>query len=236
MAARRTPAQKIEAFATRVDAKLRVDEESTTAMRVVTDSALRRILLDCGFKKRGSKNVAQIEAALLAVGVYTDPPLSTEDLDWDTRIYFSRTPPTAQPEVQRVRFPAERKLEEFLEANFDYLLPGLDLVQRQYRVQSGQIDMLARDRDGYVVIELKLDEPSDNLVYEIDKYMDDVAAWVADKGTGESVRGIVVSRRFNERMHDILTTLAAADGRRIDWLEYSVDFALRPAGRGATGR
>ncbi len=226
--ARRTPAEKTEGFAARIDAKLRQDEQSSTAMRVVTDSTLRTVLQACGFKKRGSSNVGLIEAALLKRGVFADPALTHSGLAWEERIYFTRTRPSPDRDVHRVRFPAERDLETFLEANFDYLFPGLDLVDRQYRVQSGQIDMLARDRDGYVVIELKLGDPSDDLVYAVDRYMDDVANWVADQGGSETVRGLVVAARVDERMRRQLDDLARADGRRIDWMEYRVEFELRP--------
>ena len=129
--------ERIERYAARVDSKLRADEQATDSMRVFTDSSLRRVLKDCGFDRRGSRNVTTIQQALERRGVYPDPPLTTPGLDWEQRIYFTRTPPTRDPDLQRVRFPAERDLETFLVANFDYLFPGLDLVDRQYRVQSG---------------------------------------------------------------------------------------------------
>ncbi len=118
-------------------------------------------------------------------------------------------------------------METFLVANFDYLFPDLTFVDRQYRVQSGQIDILAKDRDGYVVIELKLDKPSDDLVFAVDRYMDDVANWVAKKGAAESVRGLVIAARVDESMREKLEQLAEADGRRIDWMVYEIQFELR---------
>lgn len=111
-------------------------------------------------------------------------------------------------------------------ANFDRLFDGLTFIARQFVVQHGKIDILARDRDGYVVIELKLAAPSDDLVFAVDRYMDDVAAWVAKNGGTERVRGLVVVGKANAAMRDQLDQLAAADGRRIDWMEYRVELRL----------
>lgn len=170
----------------------------------------------------------RISEALAERRVFADPPLSTPGLDWETRIYFRRTPASRDPLTRTARFPAERDLEDFLVANFDYLFPGLRLLDRQYRVDSGQIDLLAQDRDGYVVIELKVADASKDLVHKVDAYMDDVARWVEAKGTGEAVRGIVVTTRVNETMRAQLEAQARADGRRIDWLEYRIDLTLQP--------
>lgn len=227
MAGRATSGKRIERYADKIDAKLRADEDSDTSMQVFTSSYLGQVLEDCGYKKRGSRNLALIQHALVRRDVYPDPPLTAPRLDWKQRIHFTRTPPSRQPEVHRARFPAERDLETFLVANFDYLFPDLTFVDRQYRVQSGQIDILAKDRDGYVVIELKLDKPSDDLVFAVDRYMDDVANWVAKKGAAESVRGLVIAARVDESMREKLEQLAEADGRRIDWMVYEIQFELR---------
>lgn len=196
-------------------------------MRVFTDSALRRVLLDCGFKKRGSKNVALIEAALDRHGVYADPPLTTPRLDWEARIHFTRTPQVARLDEHRIAFRTEYDLETFLVDNFSYVFPGLRLKDRQFPVQSGKVDLLAKDTDGYVVIELKRGRPTERLVGQLLRYMDDVAAWLAERHDGASVRGIIVSEQVDDAMHRMLLDLAAARGRRVGWLEFRLDLVLR---------
>lgn len=226
---RLAPAERIERFADRIDAKLRADEQSETSMRVFTDSSVRRILKDCGYERRGARNLERIQQALVARAVYPDPPLTTPGLDWEHRIHFTRTPPSSEPDVQRVRFPAERDVEAFLEANFDLLFKGMRLERRQHPVQRGRVDMLARDRDGYVVIELKRGRPGDEVVHQLADYMDDVAEWLERKGRRESVRGIVVAGSADDDMYADLLALGSARGRRIDWLVYDIDFVLHPA-------
>lgn len=220
---------RIERYAARIDAKLRADEESDASMRVFTDSSLRRVLKECGFSRRGSVNTQLIQDALVRRGVHPDPPLTTPELEWEQRIYFTRTKPSRDPNVRRVAFPEERDLESFIEANFDLLFPGLDLEGRQYQVQSGKVDLLARDGDDYVVIELKLDRPSHDLAFQIVRYMDDVSEWLAARGVGVEVRGIVVSKYVDDRMRDHLALLAAASGRRIDLMRYELNLELFPA-------
>lgn len=229
MSGRTSAVQRIERYADAVDARLSADEQSATSMRVFTDSSLRRVLKDCGYEKRGSRNLHAIQQALLVRGVHPDPPLTTPGLAWDQRIYFTRTPPTGDRGVERVRFPAERDLEDFLEANFNLLFSGMKLVGRQYEVQSGKIDMLARDADGYVVIELKKGRPGDRLVNQLPRYMDDVSdADIAKGGTGV-VRGLVVASALDSPMHGRLVAIAAQKGRRIDWWQYRIEFEMEPA-------
>lgn len=229
MASQADTGERIERYAANIDNKLRADEEATDAMKVFTASSLRRVLKDCGYSKRGSTNTSRIQDALVRRAVYPDPPLTTRGLDWNERIYFTRTPPTGRPAVHRVRFPAERDLETFLVANFDYLFPELKLVDRQYRVQSGEIDILARDRDGYVVIELKKERATERLVSQLARYMDDVAKWVAANGASEAVRGLVITSEADAPMRQRLEDLARANGRRVDWMVYEIEFELRPS-------
>ena len=59
MAGRLSATEKIERYAAKIDRKLRADEQATDAMKVFTDSSLRRVMKDCGYSKRGSRNVAQ---------------------------------------------------------------------------------------------------------------------------------------------------------------------------------
>lgn len=229
MARRVRADERIAQYAAKIDGKLRADEKSTTSMKVFTSSYLGQVLEECGYKKRGTQNLHRIQDALARANVHPDPPLTTPDLPWKQQIHFTRTPASQDHDVRRVRFPAERALEEFLEANFKLLFPGLRLVKRQYQVQSGKLDMLARDRDGYVVIELKRTRPGDRLLNQLLRYMDDVSKEDRAKGGTGSVRGLVISSELDLPMHGRLAAIAAEKGRRIDWWRYRVDFEMEPA-------
>lgn len=229
MAGRTGATQRIERYAAKIDARLRADEQSTTSMRVFTDSSLRQVLKGCGYQKRGSQNLRLIQHALASRDVHPDPALTTPGLDWEQRIYLTRTPPSGDQHVERVRFPAERDLEDFLEANFALLFSGMRLEGRQYEVQSGKIDMLARDADGYVVIELKKGRPGDRLVNQLPRYMDDVSNADIARGGSGVVRGLVVASALDVAMHGRLVAIAAPKGRRIDWWQYRIEFEMESA-------
>ena len=57
---------------------------------------------------------------------------------------------------------AEAELEEYVIHHLDEIEPGLTIVQSQYILPNGRIDVLAKDRNGqYVVIELKVEKDTD---------------------------------------------------------------------------
>lgn len=57
---------------------------------------------------------------------------------------------------------AESELEQYMKEHLEELEPGLQLVQTQYVLPNGRIDVLARDIQGdYVVIELKVEKDTD---------------------------------------------------------------------------
>src|SRR5260370_438021 len=109
MTSQQAPASHVSArisrFVKKVEAKLAADEAAGN-MRVVTDHRLRIVMEQCGFERRGHRNVGAIEAALLANGIYAEPAITTPGLDRDQIIYLSRTPPSP-PEQRRLRWPAE---------------------------------------------------------------------------------------------------------------------------------
>lgn len=232
---RRRAVDKVGRFADRIDAKLRADERSTKTMRVFTDASLRRVVQQAGFERRGSRNLALIEAALKRRGVFADPPLTRPGLDWEERIYFTRTPQEPRSTERRIGFRTERDLEEFLVDNFDLVWPDLRLEGRQWEVQSGKIDLLARDDDGYVVIELKKDRPTKDLVHAVARYIEDVEKWVAERGRSESVRGLIVTGQHDARMHEQLADLALARGHQIDWQMFRLEMVMEPVMPGASG-
>lgn len=225
MGAGRTTRQKIDAFADRIDATLLADEVSDATMRVATKSKLRVVLHACGFEKSGARNLQRIEQALEDRGVYAHPPLTTPGLDRDRVVYFARTPWTGDGE-QQWRFPVEFHLNQFLVANFELVFPDLRLVKSEFEVPSGFIDILAKDDDSYVVIELKKDMPTNDLVHNLSGYMADVAEWARTRRGPKQVRGLVIAGVWDERMCGQLRTLAEAEGLTVEWRLYRARLSL----------
>lgn len=126
-------------------------------------------------------------------------------------------------------FYMEKQLEDFIIENWESTQLGKDLEliydegslkSQQYRTEIGPIDILAKDRKSgnYVVIELKKNQTSDDTVGQILRYM----GWVADKMNNPEVRGIIVSGKYDEKLH-----YAQQMVEKIDVYIYEVVFNLR---------
>jgi|SRR3989344_3364496 len=64
----------------------------------------------------------------------------------------------------------EKELEDKLEKNLNKIEPGLILIQRQKRVDTGIIDLFCKDKNGnYVIVEIKR-KPNTNVVAQLAKY------------------------------------------------------------------
>jgi hypothetical protein len=135
------------------------------------------------------------------------------------------------PTAEGMEFIMEKYLEDFIEANFNKIDFGakLELYQdeestgRQYPTSIGNIDLLAVDRqkNEFVVIELKKGRISDVVVGQILRYMGWVKANLA-KDTG--VRGIVISKEKDEKLEYALKSLP-----NVSLFLYTISFDLRRA-------
>ncbi len=64
----------------------------------------------------------------------------------------------------------EKELEDKLEKNLGKIEPGLSLIERQKRVDTGIIDLFCKDKNGnYVIIEIKR-KPSTHVIAQLAKY------------------------------------------------------------------
>lgn len=83
----------------------------------------------------------------------------------------------------------EKDLKEYLAKNPHVIEKGLKLIGKEFPTQEvGNIDLLLSDKKGYdVVVELKKDRESDNVVGQICRYM----GWVI-KNRKKKTRGIIV--------------------------------------------
>ncbi|HXX81966.1 MAG TPA: endonuclease NucS domain-containing protein [Thermodesulfovibrionales bacterium] len=84
---------------------------------------------------------------------------------------------------------AERNLEDFVLLQLEKIEPGLKLLKRQLGTTAGRLDILCQDHLGrYVVIELKREQGSDQVVGQILRYM----GWVQENYNTDNVRGIII--------------------------------------------
>lgn len=87
----------------------------------------------------------------------------------------------------------ERDLEDCFVRNIASLEAGLVFQERQFKTDVGIVDVLARDRNGYlVVIEIKIGEAKDSAVGQIARYM----GWLVKTKPSEKIRGIIVASDF----------------------------------------
>lgn len=229
-----TTVDRIERFVNRIDKNLRRDERSRTTMRVVVGCHFNVALAECGFRRRGEKNVAVIEAALARRQIYASPSMTDPEVQFEQLLHFSRTPPDpAQPSRRRLRFPVERDFENFLVANFDYLFEDMKLIKRQYPLTSGdKVDILARDkRSGdLVVMELKVTDRDRGTPSQIVGYMQEVQAHEKAKRKPHGVRGLVITTEPNEVLTGHVAALAEHHRFDIRWLLCHVEMALMESG------
>jgi len=126
-------------------------------------------------------------------------------------------------------FYLEKQLEDFIIQNWDNTSLGKEfslitkegvLLSQQYRTDIGPIDILVTDKKtgGYVVIELKKNQTSDDTVGQVARYM----GWVQDKLGDENVRGIIIAQSFDKKLEYALKLI-----NRVEVYIYEVDFRLK---------
>jgi len=136
----------------------------------------------------------------------------------------------AEEEIEeRLRFPLEKYLQEFIVANWEKTALGKALALHvedeeaavEYPTPVGRIDILARDRatGDWVVIELKRGMDSDRAVGQLLRYM----GWVKKhKATmDEKVRGVIITNEPDDRIR-----YAVSMSDKISFCTYRVSFDL----------
>jgi restriction system protein len=114
---------------------------------------------------------------------------------------LNREPPALEPGSSApvlVRRPvvAERHIESIVVQYLQAIEPGLTLVGQQIATPAGRLDLLCKDAAGtYVVVEIKRDQGTDQVVGQILRYM----GWVKEN-KGTEVRGIIVVQGRDPRL------------------------------------
>ncbi len=198
---------------------------ASQGQRMVTSHTL---ILDY-FRKLGISESARTISVFLYAPIFK--PL------WRGEVVEAADESVAEPESELVEedvagskatFYMEKELENFLIKNWEHTSLGknLDLIDeddkfsQQYPTDIGRIDILAVDKKTgqYVVIELKKDKTSDDVVGQIARYM----GWVQkNKVSGASVRGIIIANESDARLTYALTQIP-----NVELLLYKVDFTL----------
>lgn len=139
--------------------------------------------------------------------------------------------PCDSPNEDISLFYMESQLEDFLVANwektelgkkYDLIEEDGETVSQQYQTDIGRIDLLVRDKQdkGYVVIELKRNQTSDDTIGQVARYM----GWVSEKKGGSvPVKGIIIAGSFDDRMY-----YAAKQVPNTTIYSYEVDFKIKP--------
>lgn len=96
----------------------------------------------------------------------------------------------------------EYQLEQFLWKNPEIIEPGLKVIDRQRRVETGHIDLLCKDKSGkHVIVELKMD-PSHDSVSQIAKY---IIGFMKEGIPREQIRGMLVARYIDKDLQELCT-------------------------------
>ena len=129
-------------------------------------------------------------------------------------------------DISSSAFAYEADLQSFLSKNLEIIEEGLKLHSddrgsgREYPVERGRIDLLAKDKNGrFVVIELKLSQGRSKAIGQLLYYM----GWIDDELGGEQpCRGILIAR---EIQNDVITASKRTNG--IELFEYNLQVSLK---------
>ena len=139
-------------------------------------------------------------------------------------------PTSDKKQDEKSSFMFERHLEDFLVTNWEqthlgdtysiYEENGIP-VGRQYRTETGPLDILALSNDGkeFLVVELKRDRASDEVVGQTLRYM----GWIKKNlcSDEQTVKGCIVALSGDAKLENALHMLD-----NISFVRYEVDFRL----------
>lgn len=119
----------------------------------------------------------------------------------------------------------ERNLEKYMLDDLSNIEAGLTTIDegdsQQRKVESGFLDILAKDENGNpVVIELKAGEAKHDALGQAMSYMADIA----DEFTDGSIRGIIVAKSFSKQLISAVSIQA-----NVELYRYTVQFSFDKA-------
>lgn len=125
-------------------------------------------------------------------------------------------------------FYMEKQLEDFIIHNwentelgkkYDLIIKEGELLSQQYKTDIGNIDILAKDKkgEGYVIIELKKDQTSDDTIGQIARYM----AWIREEKGTKKVKGVIIAGKYDKKLDYALRMI-----NDVEVFIYEVNFNL----------
>jgi len=143
-----------------------------------------------------STTMARAEAGNLVITSVRSRPLETVVIRFPVVRLVAILPASARP--PRVE-GTERDMVEAIARDPTIVEDGLSIVGREVPSDVGKIDILARDREGrLVVIEVKRGLASHEAVFQLKRYVEELAR------KGHSVRGILVAEDISETAYAYL--------------------------------
>jgi len=124
-------------------------------------------------------------------------------------------------------FAYEHDLRDYLARNLHIISPDLTLYEDEgvrgieFPVGGRYVDILARDPEGYVVIELKVSKGYDRVVGQLLRYVNWIKKNHAEEG--QRVRGIIVAKQIGEDL-----SLACSEMPNIELYEYELSVTVTP--------
>lgn len=129
-----------------------------------------------------------------------------------------------------VEFAMEKHLEDFLiknwkntplDAKYNIYEEDGEIIGQQYPSDTGPIDILAKSKDGKVllVIELKKGRASDVVVGQIQRYMGYIKEEVAE--SDQTVKGVIIGLEADAKLKRALAVT-----NNIEFYRYKIDFKL----------
>lgn len=137
--------------------------------------------------------------------------------------------PTIQDEeeerIAEINMQMENELENFLVDNLSLIDRDLKLYKdeqgksgRQFSTEVGDIDLLCKKRNDFVIIELKKGRSSDKVVGQISRYI----GWVKEKlANGNNVIGIIIVHDYDQKLKYAVLANPSID---LKYYKISIDF------------
>ena len=145
----------------------------------------------------------------------------------DTKVNMAQ--PTIQDEeeerIAEINMQMENELENFLVDNLSLIDRDLKLYKdeqgksgRQFSTEVGDIDLLCKKRNDFVIIELKKGRSSDKVVGQISRYI----GWVKEKlANGNNVIGIIIVHDYDQKLKYAVLANPSID---LKYYKISIDF------------
>jgi hypothetical protein len=114
-----------------------------------------------------------------------------------------------EEELEEAAISLERDLETFIFENIASVENGLTPYEgkagRQYSVESGRVDILAKDKQGkFVAIEIKAGTATDSVLTQVLSYMANIKKDLAKQ---TEIRGIIIAHDFPNRIISAISLL-----------------------------